>query len=321
MKKTIPILLLLAVSAIAQSDQRYIVDDDAFETAAGKKVDQLAKDKKLVSYSELAKNVPRHHPAIGATPLSSSPLAPPALAVALRHSTVAMGLRYQEPHSRRWRFMIGATAFSIAPELLSTSLHVMTLDPEIMREAQAVAVTEEGRIFPITEIVASSDRADTCIIRAPGLDLPALPLRAGVLPGEQVWCMSHPDGFAYMFTSGEVARISRDRYDEKHQPALHVEVTAEYCPGSSGGAVTDAAGNVVAQVSSINNYDGFTSRDGKAINGIVSARTCTAAEEMLALTAPGENEPVPVPTPYSKQKHRIPKPQATPTGSPAPKSR
>ena len=115
-----------------------------------------------------------------------------------------------------------------------------------------------------------------------------------------------------MFTGGQVARISRDRYDEKHQPALHVEVTAEYCPGSSGGAVTDAAGNVVAQVSSINNYDGFTSRDGRAVNGIVSARTSTATEELIALALPGENEPVPTPSPSPRPKHRNPKPSPSP---------
>jgi S1-C subfamily serine protease len=200
--------------------------------------------------------------------------------------------------------MIAATAFAVAPEILSTSLHVMTIDPEMMREAQAVAVTEEGRVYPITEIVASSVRGDTCLVRAPGLNLPPLPLRPGVRPGEPVWCMSHPDGFTYMFTSGEVARISRERYDEKTPPGLHVEVTAEYCPGSSGGAVTDAAGNVVAQVSSINNYDGFTSSDGKDVNGIVSARTCTAAEEMLALTTPGTNDPVPLPAPSPGKKRR-----------------
>lgn len=71
--------------------------------------------------------------------------------------------------------------------------------------------------------------------------------------------------------------------------------------------MTDAAGNVVAQVSSINNYDGFTSRDGKAVNGIVSARTCTAAEELMALTSPGENEPVPTPSPKPQPRHRTPK--------------
>jgi hypothetical protein len=133
--------------------------------------------------------------------------------------------------------------------------------------------------------------------------------------------MSHPDGFAYMFTGGQVARISRDRYDEKHQPALHVEVTAEYCPGSSGGAVTDARGNVVAQVASINNYDGFTSKDGRSVNGIVSARTCTAAEELIELSKSGDNEPVPLPSPSPKQKHRAPKPQASPSAAPESKSR
>ncbi len=318
-------LLLLAAGVFAQGqapsgDSRYIVEDENFEKAAGQEVERLAKDEKLFNFSEIAKKAPKMRSGISMPSISTKQLPPPELADALRHSTVALGLRYQEPRSKKWRFMIGATAFAIAPEVLSTSLHVMTIDPAIMREAQAVAVTEDGKVFPVAEIIAASDRADSCLIRVPGLDLPPLPLRGGVRPGEQIWCMSHPDGFAYMFTGGQVARISRDRYDEKHQPALHVEVTAEYCPGSSGGAITDAAGNVVAQVSSINNYDGFTSRDGKAVNGIVSARTCTAAEELLALTSPGENEPIPAPSPViQRQKHRSPKP--TPSLTPAPSSR
>ena len=293
--------------ASQEKDPRYIVEDEHFESGAGKEADQLAKEGKLVTYTQLAKSLPKSRAELALPAVAESPHSPTELAETLRHSTVAMGLRYQEPHSKKWRFMIGATAFSVAPETLSTSLHVMTIDPTMMREAQAVAVTEDGKVFPVTEIIASSDRADTCLIRVPGLKVPSLPLRGGVRPGEPIWCMSHPDGFSYMFTGGQVARISRDRYDEKHQPVLHVEVTAEYCPGSSGGAVTDAAGNVVAQVSSINNYDGFTSRDGKAVNGIVSARTCIAAEELMLLTKPGENEPVPLPTPMPKPKHRAPK--------------
>ena len=305
------------VIAATAKDPRYIVEDEHFESDAGKAADQLAKEGKLVTYTQLAKSLPKSRAELALPVVAESPHVPTELAETLRHSTVAMGLRYQEPHSRKWRFMIGATAFAVAPETLSTSLHVMTIDPSLMREAQAVAVTEDGKVLPVTEIIASSDRADTCMIRVPGLMLPALPLRTGVRPGEPVWCMSHPDGFTYMFTGGQVARISRDRYDEKHQPALHVEVTAEYCPGSSGGAVTDAEGNVVAQVSSINNYDGFTSRDGKAVNGIVSARTCIAAEELLQLTKAGTNEPVPLPTPMPKQKYRTPKSQSLPNATPS----
>ena len=302
---------VLAATTFAQqpvsSDARFIVDDEAYEKSE-QITEQLAKDGKLVCYSAVAKTAPANHPETAVAPLFEKTVSPTELAVVLRKSTVAVGLRYQETKSKKWRFMIGATAFSVAPGIFSTSLHVMTLDPSFMKEAQAVAVTAEGAVYPVTGVLAASDRADTCLISVPGLDLPPLPIRPGVRTGELVWCMSHPDGFTYMFTGGQVARISRDRWDEKHQPALHIEVTAEYCPGSSGAAIVDARGNVVGQVSSINNYDGFSSGDGKSVNGIVSARTCTAAEEILALTRPGANEPVPLPTPTPRPKprHRIP---------------
>ena len=304
-----------AATVADPADTRHIIDDELFEQQSGKQTEALAKEGKLVTYSEIARKEPATRPGIPVATVSQKQLPPTDLAEMLQRSTVALGLRYQEPKSRKWRYMIGATAFSVAPGVFSTSLHVMTIDPTLMREAQAVAVTQEGKVFPVTGVIAASDRADTCIISVPGLDLPPLPIRAGVRAGEPIWCMSHPDGFSYMFTSGQVARISRDRWDEKHQPALHVEVTAEYCPGSSGGAVTDAAGNVVAQVSSINNYDGFVSRDGKTVNGIVSARSCTAAEELLALTKAGINEPVPVPSPSPRPKRRTPKPAPSPTPS------
>ena len=324
------LILLLAASAVAQqcmiplhekpqataNDDRFIVDDEAYEKKAAQETDRLAKEGKLVGYTSIAKTTPAYHPETAVAPLSGKSLSPTELAEVLRKSTVALGLRYQEPKSKKWRFMIGATAFAVAPGVFSTSLHVMTLDPSFMKEAQAVAVTPEGTVFPVTGVLAASDRADTCLISVPGLDLPSLPIRPGVRTGEPVWCMSHPDGFTYMFTSGQVARISRERWDEKHDPALRIEVTAEYCPGSSGGALVDAAGNVVGQVSSINNYDGFSSGDGKSVNGIVSARTCTAAEEILLLARPGENEPVPMPIPTPR-----PKPRHRPSGSGEGKSR
>jgi S1-C subfamily serine protease len=302
---------VLAATTFAQqapppADTRFIVDDEAFERQADQATERLAREGKLVSYTAVARTAPASHPETAVAPPCEKAHVPTELAEVLRKSTVAVGLRYQEPKSKKWRFMIGATAFAVSPGVFSTSLHVMTIDPSFMKEAQAVAVTAEGAVHPVTGVLAASDRADTCLISVPGLDLPPLPLRTGVRTGEPVWCMSHPDGFTYMFTGGQVARISLDRWDDKHQPALHIEVTAEYCPGSSGGAVVDAAGNVVGQVSSINNYDGFCSGDGKSVNGIVSARTCTAAEEILALTKPGANEPVPLPspTPRAKPRHR-----------------
>jgi hypothetical protein len=294
------------------ADTRFIVDDEAFEKDSKKQTEKLATEKKLINYSYLAEHVRLQRETLTLAPVATNALTTSELAERLTRSTVAVGMRYQEPYSKRWRYEIAATAFAVAPEILCTSLHVMTIDPTMMHEAQAVAVTSEGKVFPIIEIVAASNRGDTVLVRVPGLSLQPLPIRPGVKVGEPVWCMSHPDGFTYMFTSGEVARVSRARYDKESTPGLHVEVTAEYCPGSSGGAVTDAAGNVVAQVSSINQYSESGQRDGKSVSGIVSARTCTAAEEMLELTKPGENEAVPLPRPAPKKKHRSSKKEATP---------
>lgn len=309
------------------TDKRFIVDDEVLEKDSENQVERLAKEGRLTNYSYLAKHVPLARPPLILPTEATNQPPTPELADLLRHSTVAIGLRYQEPRTRgssraqnakadKWRYEIAATAFAIAPEIFSTSLHVMTIDPTMMREAQAVVVTEGGKVFPITQIVASSQRGDTCLVRVPGLTLPSLPLRPGVRAGEAVWCMSHPDGFTYMFTSGQVARISRARYDKQSAPGLHVEVTAEYCPGSSGGAVTDASGNVVAQVSSINQYSdsgSLGSKDTQIASGIVSARTCTAAEEIISLTTSGTNDPLPLPTPLPKKKHHLPKAQATPS--------
>lgn len=289
------------------TDTRFIVDDEAFEKDSKKQTEQLATERKLINYTYLAEHVPLQRETLTLAPEATKALTTSELAERLTRSTVAIGMRYQEPHSKKWHYEIAATAFAVAPEILCTSLHVMTIDPSMMSEAQAVAVTAEGKVVPITEIVAASNRGDTALVRAPGLSLPTLPIRPGVKVGETVWCMSHPDGFTFMFTSGEVARVSRARYDKESVPGLNVEVTAEYCPGSSGGAVTDAAGNVVAQVSSINQYSESGPRDGKSVGGIVSARTCTAAEEMLELTKPGENEAVPLPSPTPKKKRRAPK--------------
>lgn len=297
-------------------DNRHIVDDEAYEKHAADGTERLAKEGKLVSYTTIARAVPAQHLAVATLPVSTHPCSPTDLGEVLRNRTAAIGIRYLHGKCNKWHFMIGATAFCVAPGVLSTSLHVMTLDPSSMKKAQAVAVSPEGEVYPVMGVIAASDRADTCLISVPGLTMPALPIREGVRVGESVWCMSHPDGFTYMFTGGQVARVSRGRWDEKHQPALHVEVTAEYCPGSSGGALVDACGNVVAQVSSINNYEGMDDAEGRTVNGIVSARTCTAGEEILALTRPGPNEPVPTPTPQPRPKQHRRTPINTPSAIP-----
>ena len=87
--------------ASVSRDSRYIVEDENFEKAAGQAVGRLVKEGKLFNFSEIDKKIPKTRPGICVAAVSRRQLPPPDLAEALRHSTVALGLRYQEPKSRR----------------------------------------------------------------------------------------------------------------------------------------------------------------------------------------------------------------------------
>ena len=78
--------------------------------------------------------------------------------------------------------------------------------------------------------------------------MPALPVAADIAAGERVRVMSHPSGYYFHMTDGIVARHSvadpdEDAPDAPRAPVLNI--TADIAEGASGGAVLDAAGNVV----------------------------------------------------------------------------
>jgi len=117
----------------------------------------------------------------------------------------------------------------------------------------------------------------------------------GVRTGERVYCLSNPGGYYFMFTQGMVARLNRKRNEvlDEHghtnglltRPILFLNVTAEFAPGSSGAAIADEAGNVVAQVASIADAGEPPAGNTNAPpSPSVPVRFCTAAEEILRLT-------------------------------------
>ena len=111
--------------------------------------------------------------------------------------------------------------------------------------------TEEGRVYPISEILSFNKAADMAFFKIDtrGDVLTPMPLGNDLPAGTGVHLLSHPEGYPYAYTNGVVMRTTTS--DAKDPFARRMELTVDYAKGSSGGLIMDDCGNMVAMVSCI----------------------------------------------------------------------
>jgi len=131
----------------------------------------------------------------------------------------------------------------------ATACHAVEPD-ETVKEGCLLAVSDDGAVYAVKEILAASKDSDVCILR---VELPAkgrpLPLSEDARPGDSVYCFSDPMGERGFFSSGMVNR--RTTMKSGDSSPLMLNVSTDWAPGSSGSAVLDDKGNAVGLVSTI----------------------------------------------------------------------
>jgi serine protease Do len=303
--------LCLGAQSLSAQSPRFIVDDQQFLDQITESARDLQKAGKLVPLETLQCEVNRRYFQFAPAPLEQKKLEPPDLYDRLRESTLAVGDFYLCDSCTNWHFD-AATAFVVGADgTISTSFHVIGNgeDDPPGKPDYLVAADQNGHVYPVLEILAADPDADTCLLRIAAEGLRPLPVRPSVRVGERVYCLSHPEGSMFMFTEGIVARIMRSHNvmganepdsvpRPTSRPTLYLNITAEFSPGSSGGPVTDAAGNVVGQVQSIssgveNDSASGTNNASAFVSGPV--RFCVAAEEIIGLTKPPPRYVAPAP--------------------------
>jgi serine protease Do len=314
-------LLMLSTSAFGQAP-RFVIDDDEYVEKVADASAKLLHAGKLKSIETLRRQVQTKSSPTRLVPLASKQLAAPDLYDHLRQSTLAVGSYYKCPDCGGWHFN-GAAGFVVGEGgIVCTCCHVVQAEDEGVKESYLVAADSAGHVFPVESVLAADTEADTCFVKIDAHGLKPLPLRSGVRAGERVYCLSHPGGYYFMFTQGMVSRLNlrRDDVVDEHghtnglltRPILLLNVTAEFAPGSSGGPITDDAGNVVGQVASIADAGEPGIGDTNAPpSPSVPVRFCIAAEEILRLTKPGSaeaKEATGSTTPATKPKKRPPPP-------------
>jgi S1-C subfamily serine protease len=295
-----PLLTILVfASCVAWSaEDRFIVDDEAFLEKATAAARMLHEAGKLVSFEKLRAQLDRATCELRPPAPRTVKLQPRELHRLVRGSTVAVGSFFHCTKCKEWHFDT-ATGFVAADDVVSTCEHVVNFEDEDMKEGFLVVADSDGKVHPVTQILAANADADTCLLSVPGLGLKPLALNPGAQVGDRVFCLSHPDGNHWMFTDGMLSRffINRQAATDAGQaprkagvrPSLYINITAEYSPGSSGAPVVDEFGNVVGQVesitSSIEEEEGekganFTTSYGMPL------RACISAKEIAALIKP-----------------------------------
>ena len=153
--------------------------------------------------------------------------------------------------------------YAITNDTVVTCGHVIGHD-EDLTEGYLIAVDDDDKVYPVTEILAVNLATDCAILRLKTDQLTPLPLSIDVVPGDKVCCFSDPVDRRGFFAEGIVNRFINRRFlrDEEIPEAGRKDlssvespvwmcVTDDWAQGSSGSAVVDEYGNAVGHVSEI----------------------------------------------------------------------
>jgi hypothetical protein len=203
-----------------------------------------------------------------------------------RPSVVIMGSVYSCGKCNNLHLSTGA-GFAVSEDgVFLTNHHVVS---STTNSLGMVAITADGKVAGVTEVLAADLVEDWALIRIPELKLKPLPLKGNVSVGSEVFLVSHPNEHFFSFGKGHVARYGKGKTlaaqgAMKGKQVLGVtewlEITAEFGRGASGGPVMDTSGNVVGLISRVEGSKVADSSEDHSLGRMVF-KQCTPAGLIL----------------------------------------
>ena len=177
-----------------------------------------------------------------------------------------------------------ATGFVVSEDGLAvTNHHVMQTDNAIT----FVAMTRDGTVHPVIEVLASNEADDITLLRLGGEGFTPLPLARDATVGERVHAITHPNRQFYYYSSGEIARFYLKPTSRGQAPVRRLGITADYAQGSSGGPILNDRGQVVGVVSATRSlYANGTGEGDRNLQMVL--HECVPYESILDLFADPE---------------------------------
>lgn len=258
-----------------------VIDDEQLIAALTKGVGALADAKHATTGSDLVK-------ASKSAPASVAVDLPQNLPKVIDYETQAKSVFvvasvYKCGKCSNWHLGGTATAWCLTADgLMVTNHHVFE---KATGDSWGVG-SVDGKVYRITELLATNKAADLAIFRVDASGLTPLPLGEDAAVGTAVSIISHPDRRCFFQSSGEVARYSKAPSQSPSKGATWMSVTADFAKGSSGGPVFNPEGQVVGMVSSTQSISyGPSAKDGKPTGPHqMVIRNCVPVAAMRAIT-------------------------------------
>ena len=266
---------------------RVRVNDQARMKALVREGEKLLKSGATTPYAKLQEGLQRTGCTVALAKPSTKDLSGPELFKRSRQSVVVISSLY---YCTRCTKLHATTAGGV---VVGTSGEVLTNEHVIRGRADRksetiVAMTADGTVIPVREVLASSKKDDVAVIRldmSNARSLPPLPLGTNPPPGSDIRVMSHPNKHFYHLSSGIISR-----YFSENGPGGETEVmsiTADYGRGSSGCPVLDRKGNIVGLVSRTSSLY-YRQTKEKQENLQMVFKLCVAASSIRTLTEKSE---------------------------------
>jgi hypothetical protein len=277
-------LLLLALSTSAFAQAPVIREGHGPAPELIEAANKLREAGQLLSIDQVHAQLDRASCAVDVVAVREKPLNGREIWDAARKAHVRIGYLYLCPRCKHWHMNL-AGGYAISTDGAVATCHHVVANKEDMREGYLVAVSEEGRAMPVTEVLATSKFNDACIVRVKSeAPFSPLPLSTTAQPGDTAWCYSDPLGHPAYFSSGIVNRFYQHWHGEKpaEQFPRRMNVSTEWAPGSSGAAVLDSAGNAIGHVSEISAHGKNTGKN-KEGDTLIVFHNAVCAVDVLAL--------------------------------------
>lgn len=170
-----------------------------------------------------------------------------------------------------------ATGFMLTESgAMATCLHVLKENKTL----GLVALTRDGRICPMREVLAADPTNDLVIVQLDGSGFTPLPLSTSAPVGVPITVMSHPENHYYSLSTGIVSRyfLQPGRQGLRSMMAI----TADFAKGSSGAPVISTAGAVVGIVNNTQSIY-YNTEKGQHDNFQMTVRNCTPTAALMKM--------------------------------------